>query len=195
MKKFRLLIFATVALVHLVLIFCLSFPSAQKRIAPEDGARVMKLVDLRVRAEKPIEPKAPERKPEAAAQDAVAENLIKSDEKVSLASATVAETVDEYLPQSKVSQVAGVPVQAIQDRLVYPDMARKAGVEGLVYLELFVDATGAIRKIQILKETPPDFGFGAAAVKAFGGCVCAPAKANGVPVSMRLRYPIRFTLK
>jgi protein TonB len=47
----------------------------------------------------------------------------------------------------------------------------------------------------VLKETPPDKGFGAAAVAAFKGIKGAPAEANGKPVAVRYRYPVRFELK
>jgi protein TonB len=64
-----------------------------------------------------------------------------------------------------------------------------------VILELFIDRTGRVQQVLILQETPPDRGFGEAAVKAFTGIRCAPAQANGEPVSCRYRYPVRFVLR
>ncbi|MDR0710707.1 MAG: energy transducer TonB, partial [Spirochaetaceae bacterium] len=70
------------------------------------------------------------------------------------------------------------------------------GIEGVVYLELFVDAQGEIRQISILRETPEGRGFGQAAVNAFRGIRAdKPAKSNGQEVAVRFRYPVRFTIR
>ena len=84
--------------------------------------------------------------------------------------------------------------KSIREKLVYPEMARRAGIVGNVFLELFVDATGTIRKISVLKENPAGYGFADAAVSAFNGVACLPAKVDGQAVPVRFRYPIRFTL-
>ena len=46
---------------------------------------------------------------------------------------------------------------------------------------------------EILKD--PGYGFGEAAVKALKDIKCIPAKTNGVPVAVRIRYPVRFKLR
>ena len=100
----------------------------------------------------------------------------------------------DYMPMQKISQLPVIAENSVRSKLVYPEMARKAGIEGTVYLELFIDSIGKIRKIAILKESPSGYGFASAAMSAFDGCTCVPAKSEGKTVSVRYRYPIRFSL-
>lgn len=99
----------------------------------------------------------------------------------------------EYLPQHKITEVPVFPVKEVLSKVVYPSMAYKQGIEGTVILELFIDDEGNIRKIEVLKD--PGHGFAEAAVAAFDGIMCTPATANGKPVAVRYRYPIRFKIK
>ncbi|MCX7787017.1 MAG: energy transducer TonB [Spirochaetes bacterium] len=99
----------------------------------------------------------------------------------------------EYLPQHKISIPPRIPVDQVLRKIVYPPQANLQRIEGVVYLELYIDREGVIRKIEVLKD--PGYGFAEAAVKAFEGVRCQPAEANGVPVAVRYRYPIRFKLR
>jgi protein TonB len=65
----------------------------------------------------------------------------------------------------------------------------------MVYLELFVDRHGQVRRITVLRETPENRGFAEAAVKAFEGIQGTPAQANGAAVAVRYRYPVRFAIR
>lgn len=65
--------------------------------------------------------------------------------------------------------------------------------KGIVYAELYIDSTGLIRKVVILKD--PGHGFADAAIQALEGVICSPAESNGTKVAVRYRYPIRFILK
>ena len=100
-------------------------------------------------------------------------------------------TVD-YLPQSKIDHAPVFPLNEIKAKVVYPPLANKQGIEGLVILDLYIDSTGVIRKTVILKD--PGYGFGEAALKAMEDIKCIPAKSNGISVAVKFRYPIRFTL-
>ncbi|MDR0669995.1 MAG: energy transducer TonB [Treponema sp.] len=103
---------------------------------------------------------------------------------------------EEYLPAHRISDMPVFPEDQILAALVYPPVAKRAGIQGRVVLDLFIDRTGAIRRIDILLEDPSGRGFGEAARKAFQGIVCEePAKANGQDVSARIRYPVRFRLR
>ncbi|MDR1210819.1 MAG: energy transducer TonB [Spirochaetaceae bacterium] len=101
----------------------------------------------------------------------------------------------EYLPMHLVSKPPSFSDDAIRNRLSYPPQALRFNIEGLVYLELFVDRDGAVRRITILREDPPGRGFGQAALRAFEGLTGVPAEANGIPVAVRYRYPLRFTIR
>lgn len=99
----------------------------------------------------------------------------------------------EYLPQHKITQTPQIPTKEVLSKIVYPAIAYKQGIEGVVYLELYIDDEGNIRKIEILKD--PGHGFAEAAVAAFEGIKCQPATANGKKVPVKYRYPVRFKIK
>jgi protein TonB len=102
---------------------------------------------------------------------------------------------ENYLPMHRISVPPVFSEREIIAALVYPPIALRSGIEGTVYLELFVDRRGEVKQITILRENPPGRGFGEAAVAAFRGLTGKPAEANGVPVAVRYRYPVRFTIK
>ncbi|MDR0624816.1 MAG: energy transducer TonB, partial [Treponema sp.] len=104
-------------------------------------------------------------------------------------------TGEDYLPIHRVSIPPKFDEQAISRATVYPPIALRSGIEGRVILELFIDRTGQVQRITILQETPPGRGFGEAAVRAFEGQRCSPAEANGLPVSVRYRYPVSFRIR
>jgi len=198
-KRLRLLVFITVALIHIVLIFFLTFNLKIDSQAPGENARMMKLVDL-----SEIEPEPPPPPPEEIQLpmvESIAETMIETDEipdQVVVAPGTIitaAPTWDDYLPQHKVSTPPKFDEKEIIAKLVYPDIAKKTGIEGRVILELFVDPSGQIQHIKILKEEPEGRKFGENAVKAFTGIRGVPAYANGEPVSARYRYPVSFKIK
>jgi protein TonB len=100
-----------------------------------------------------------------------------------------------FLPMSKITKLPQFPEAQIRANVVYPPIALRAGIEGVVYLELFVDAQGNVRDIHILREKPEGRGFGEAATNAFRGIKAVPAEADGKPAAVRYRYPVRFKIK
>ena len=40
-------------------------------------------------------------------------------------------------------------IQGIQQRIVYPEIAKRAGVQGRVYVKAFVDESGAVKKAEV----------------------------------------------
>lgn len=130
--------------------------------------------------------------------DPVAETVIEVEEAPVDIAAPVSAPIrytEEYLPQNQVSVVPVLSEKEIRERLVYPPIALRSGLEGIVYLELYIDRDGQVRRIKILKENPPGRGFGEAAVRAFEGLSGKPAQANGEAVAVRYRYPVRFQIK
>lgn len=99
----------------------------------------------------------------------------------------------EYLPMNAISVPPVFSEKEILAALVYPPISLRAGIEGRVYLELFVDRQGVVQKVAIVRETPPNRGFGEAAAEAFRGLKGKPAELNGAPAAVRYRYPVRFT--
>jgi protein TonB len=87
---------------------------------------------------------------------------------------------------------APMPVKAVNP--VYPDLARRAGVEGHVWLEVLIDREGAVRDVLEVSESNRSAGFGEAAVAAARKCIWRPAIANGQPVAVWITYKIVFKL-
>jgi len=106
----------------------------------------------------------------------------------------IPQNFDDYLPLHLVSEPPKFNEQQVLRNLVYPVQARSSGTEGRVILELFVDSSGKIQKINTLLENPQGNGFGEAAVKLFTGRIITPAKLDGKAVAARMRYPINFRL-
>jgi protein TonB len=190
-NRLRLILFIAVAALHAVLILFLAVHIKPLSQEVEENARIMKITDLE--EEPPPEEELPQ-------VEAIAENLIETDTEplqtiVAHGSITHSDSWDNYLPIHLVSESPRFDEREILAALVYPPIAHRAGIEGRVILELFIDRNGLVQRITILQENPKDRGFGEAAVKAFTGKRCQPAQANGEPVSARYRYPVTFKLK
>ena len=83
-------------------------------------------------------------------------------------------------------------IAAIQAKIVYPEIAKRAGVEGRVYINAFVDKEGNVTKAVVLK------GIGAgcdeAALKAVEETKFKPGKQRGKPVNVQVSVPVIFKL-
>ncbi|MDR2483232.1 MAG: energy transducer TonB [Treponema sp.] len=200
----RLWLFIGVGLVHLALILFLAIRVNVPPQAPDQGAQVMKLTDL-LEEEPPPPPPPPQAPPVENAAEAIAEKMIETDTAPDQVTASpLAFTPpsvqyappgeENYLPMHKVSAPPVFSEREIMAAVVYPPIALRSGIEGIVHLELFVDRQGAVQRIVILREEPPGRGFGEAAVKAFTGRQGKPAEANGEAVAVRYRYPVRFRI-
>lgn len=82
---------------------------------------------------------------------------------------------------------------ALQRRLVYPEMARRNGIEGVVLIGALIGKDGRIEKTQVI-ETENEV-LNAAALKAVNSTPFTPARQNGQPVRVWTRIPIRFKLR
>jgi protein TonB len=83
-------------------------------------------------------------------------------------------------------------IKAIQEKITYPEIAKRAGVEGKVYILAFVDESGTVTKATVLK------GIGAGCDEAARDAVIAtkfkPGKQRGVPVKVQVSIPVIFKL-
>lgn len=81
----------------------------------------------------------------------------------------------------------------IQQRIVYPEIAKRAGIQGKVFIKAYVDEYGDVKKTEVIK------GIGAgcdeAAVAAILETKFKPGKQRGRPVKVKVTIPIRFVLK
>jgi TonB family protein len=74
----------------------------------------------------------------------------------------------------------------------YPARARELGIEGTLEAILIIDRNGAVTNVDIVRS--PHESFIAEAKKVFMTWRFRPAKNKGVPVKVRAKQVIRFTL-
>ncbi|MDR2403876.1 MAG: TonB family protein [Spirochaetaceae bacterium] len=206
----RLLIFFAVAGLHLIFIFFFVITLDAAMTVPEQPVAVMKLTDLAEEEPPPLPPPPPPppppEEPRENVVETIAENMIETEEvppeQILAPPATIttppvqtAPEQEDYLPMHLISNPPVFSERDILRALVYPTIPLRSGIEGMVYLELFIDREGLVKRITILKEEPQGRGFGEAAVKAFEGIRCIPAEANGQAVAVRYRYPVRFRIR
>ncbi len=95
--------------------------------------------------------------------------------------------VVEQLPEP-IGGIAG-----IQAKIEYPEIARRAGVYGMVHLMAYVNEEGEVVKVEVAR------GIGAGcdeeAIKAVMATKFRPGKQRGRPVKVKMGIPIRFTLQ
>jgi periplasmic protein TonB len=93
----------------------------------------------------------------------------------------------EHMPEIKGG------LAALTRHLQYPELARRAGVEGIVYILAFVDSDGIVRRTEIVR------GIGAgcdeAAAEALTKVEFVPGMQRGQPVNVRVMVPVRFSLQ
>jgi TonB family protein len=82
---------------------------------------------------------------------------------------------------------------AIQRNLKYPEAARSAGIEGIIFVEVTVDTTGNVAKTKIVKSINRDCDE--AAIAAVRSVKWKPAKTKGIPVEVQIMVPVKFRLR
>ncbi|MDR2700917.1 MAG: energy transducer TonB [Spirochaetaceae bacterium] len=184
-------------LAHVLLLFFAVFTIKTVVNPPSESAGIIRLADIREEAPpKPQPVSVP-----AAVSEPIAAIVVETEDAVSASASVSGETFSEeedaidFLPMHLVSQLPRFSEDEIKRKVIYPPIAQRSELEGTVYLEIFVDSSGAVKSVTILKEDPPDRGFGEAAAKAFQGLKGSPALANGKEVAVRYRYPVRFALR
>ncbi len=84
-------------------------------------------------------------------------------------------------------------IEGIQKQIVYPEIAKRAGVQGRVYVKAFVDEVGNVSKVELIK------GIGAgcdeAAMAAVQKTKFKPGKQRGKPVKVQVTVPVLFRLQ
>jgi len=99
---------------------------------------------------------------------------------------TVYYVVVENMPQP----IGGI--QTIQQNVHYPEIMRRAGIEGTVYVEAFIDETGTVIRTGIVKGVHP--ALDKAAADAITKTKFEPGQRQGKPVKVRVSIPIRFRM-
>lgn len=77
----------------------------------------------------------------------------------------------------------------------YPEVARRIGVEGTVFIKMLIDLDGSIMRVVILKGSGSDILDTTAVENAYNKWKFTPAIQNNKPVRVWVMYPVKFTLK
>ncbi len=76
---------------------------------------------------------------------------------------------------------------------IYPEIARKLMIEGTLFLELWIDKKGTVRKVIVTKPLYP--AIDKIAVEKAYQLKFSPAMQRDKPVAVRLSYPVIFKLE
>ena len=88
--------------------------------------------------------------------------------------------------------VEKLPVPVVNPTPAYPELPRRAGVEGTVWVNIWVTKEGKVRKAVVLKSDSELFNQ--AALDAAQKWVFTPAVMNSGPVAVWVSIPFRFKL-
>jgi len=100
---------------------------------------------------------------------------------------------DKFYPYDTKPEIIG-GYAALAAKLVYPEIARKAGVEGRVTVEVVLNKKGKVIKTKILKSLGNN-GCDEAAINAIKSVTWKPAYQRDKPVMVKIAIPIIFRLK
>jgi protein TonB len=101
-------------------------------------------------------------------------------------------TIDEDAPPADFVPVEKEPVPIKKVEPKYPELAMRAGLEGKVWVKIWVDKEGKPKQVVILKSDAEIFNE--PAVEAAKQWVFTPAYMNNGPVAVWVSIPFRFKL-
>ena len=99
---------------------------------------------------------------------------------------------NKYLAKADVMPEPVGGISAIQKRVVYPEIARRAGIEGKVFVQAFIDEKGDVIKTKIIKGIGS--GCDESAMKAVKETKFTPAKQEDKLVKVQVVVPVLFKL-
>ncbi len=151
--------------------------------------------------EKKVLPKAPPKLPDPieapliTVEEVVNEEEPKVEEKISVPPPKeVIEETEEptfFVAVEEMPQPIG-GLRGIQEKIKYPEIAKRAGVEGKVFIRAFVDESGTVVNAKVIK------GIGAgcdeAALDAVTKTKFTPGKQRGKAIKVQVTVPILFKL-
>jgi len=84
-------------------------------------------------------------------------------------------------------------LKTIQEKVHYTEIARRAGVEGTVYIEAKIDKNGNV--IDAIVKKGLGAGLDQEALNAVLATKFIPGKQRGKPVNVKMTIPVKFVLK
>jgi protein TonB len=112
-------------------------------------------------------------------------------------------SVKKNRPVSEPSPIPGPPAPAIveakpkyleNDPPHYPRVARRRGYSGTVVVQVLVNRSGRAEEVQLASSSGHRI-LDKAALSAVSEWRFEPGTKNGIPVSMRVKVPVRFSLR
>lgn len=83
-------------------------------------------------------------------------------------------------------------IKAIQEKIKYPETAKKEGIEGRVYIKAFINENGDVVNAEIIKGT--EESLDKAALEAVKSTKFEPGRQKGKAVKVQVTVPILFKL-
>jgi len=120
------------------------------------------------------------------------------EEEVEIAPTTEFNELLEVPPPPKVEEVYEFYAVEIKPQVIkrvepiYPEVARKAGIEGRVFIKALVDTNGHVISVEVLRSTNPVFEQ--AAMEAAKKFVFKPGYQRDRPVKVWVAIPFKFRL-
>ncbi len=100
--------------------------------------------------------------------------------------------LDSWMVSDKPEPIGGY--NAIMRKVIYPEIAREAGIEGTVTIEALIGRRGLVEDARVISGIP-NTGLDQAALDAILQTTFSPALQMGKPVPVRIAIPIKFRLK
>ncbi len=99
-------------------------------------------------------------------------------------------------PGTEADRAPGWLVRPDGDKIArfYPDRAQREETEGAVTLVCVAGLDTRLQDCKVASESPPDYGFGEAALKLSADMRMAPAIRQGLPVPSVVRVPLAFRM-
>ncbi|MEN8193160.1 MAG: energy transducer TonB [Bacteroidota bacterium] len=98
----------------------------------------------------------------------------------------------EFIAVEKMPEPIG-GIAGIQSKIVYPELAKRAGIQGKVFVQAFVDKFGKVYKVELLKGIGG--GCDEAAIEAVSNTLFNPGRQRGKAVNVRVTIPVVFRLQ
>lgn len=87
-----------------------------------------------------------------------------------------------------------MPVRLFGPQPTYPEVAIRAGIQGMVILRAIIHPDGSVEPIRVLRTPNPDIGFSEEAVRVISTWRYRPGVMHGRPVAVEMTVTIDFSL-
>ena len=108
-------------------------------------------------------------------------------------SRAISETITEetFVDISELNQEV-VVIQKVIPK--YPDIAQKSGIECNILMEVIINEKGRVISAKVIYASQDGYGFKKSALKAVQQLKFEPMLKDGVPVNVKIIYPVNFIL-